>query len=110
LQDRRRELHARIVDAIETLFADRLGEQIERLAHHAVRGDLREKALQYLRQAGRKAADRSALRDARGWFEQALRILQALPETPFSLEQGLEIRLELRPILTVLGEVRRVLD
>ena len=52
LQERRRELHARIVDAIETLYADRLGEQVERLAHHAVRGELREKAVHYLRQAG----------------------------------------------------------
>ena len=38
LQDRRRDLHARIVAAIETLHRDRLGEQIERLAHHAPRG------------------------------------------------------------------------
>src|SRR5215467_3680888 len=42
LHDRRRELHARIVDAIETLHGDRLGGQIEQLAHHAVRGELRE--------------------------------------------------------------------
>jgi predicted ATPase len=61
LQERRRELHARIVDAIETLHRERLGEQIERLAHHAVRGELREKAVHYLRQAGLKAAARSAL-------------------------------------------------
>jgi predicted ATPase len=33
LQERRRDLHARIVDAIETLHRERLGEQIERLAH-----------------------------------------------------------------------------
>ena len=52
LQERRRELHARIVDAIETLHRDRLGEQIERLAHHALRGELREKAVR-LSPAGR---------------------------------------------------------
>src|SRR5439155_14553517 len=34
LQERRRDLHARIVEAIETLYADRLDGQIERLAHH----------------------------------------------------------------------------
>jgi predicted ATPase len=62
LQERRRDLHARIVDAIETLHGDRLGEQIERLAHHALRGELREKAVHYLRQAGNKAAARSAPR------------------------------------------------
>src|SRR5262245_19326859 len=106
LQDRRRELHGRIVVAIETLYHDRLDEQIERLAHHAVRGDLREKVLHYLRQAGLKAAGRSALKEARTWFEQALGVLQQLPESQPLLEQGLEIHLELRPVLVQLGEVR----
>ncbi len=110
LQERRRDLHARIVDAIETLHRDRLGEQIERLAHHALRGEVREKAVHYLRQAGLKAAARSALPEARGWFEQALGVLEALPESPSTLEQGFEIRLELRPVLSQLGEVRRVLE
>ena len=110
LQERRRELHARIVDAIETLHRDRLGEQIERLAHHALRGELREKAVHYLRQAGLKAAARSALPDARAWFEQALGVLEALPESPSTLEQAFEIRLELRPVLAQLGEIRRALE
>jgi tetratricopeptide (TPR) repeat protein len=109
LKERRRELHARIVDGIETLHRDRLGGEIERLAHHAVRGELREKAVDYLRQAGVKAAGRSALGDARVWFEQALGALQALPESHSTLEQGFEIRLELRPVLNQLGEVRRTL-
>jgi len=106
LHDRRRELHARIVEAIETLQPDRLGEDIERLAHHAVRGELREKAVHYLRQAGEKAAARSALPDALGRFEQALSVLEALPERPSTLEQAFEIRLELRAVLFQLGEVR----
>jgi class 3 adenylate cyclase len=77
LQERRRELHARIAEAIEALHQDRLGGEIERLAHHALRGDLREKAVDYLRQAGLKTAARSALQDARVWFEQALGVLEA---------------------------------
>ena len=89
---------------------DRLGEQIEQLAHHALRGELREKAVLYLRQAGTKAAARSALQDARAWFEQALGVLETLPESPSTLEQAFEIRLELRPVLIQLGEVRRVLE
>src|SRR5262245_43548197 len=40
LQERRRELHARIVGAIETLYPDRLGGETERLAHHALRGEI----------------------------------------------------------------------
>jgi class 3 adenylate cyclase len=38
LQERRRVLHARIVEALEALYPDRLTERVERLAHHAVRG------------------------------------------------------------------------
>jgi class 3 adenylate cyclase/tetratricopeptide (TPR) repeat protein len=110
LQERRRELHARVVAAIETLHRDRLGEQIERLAHHALRGEVREKAVHYLRQAGGKATARSALSDARAWFEQALGVLEALPESPATLEQAFDIRLELRSVLHLLGEPRRVLE
>ena len=110
LLERRRELHARIVEAIESLHSDRLSEHVERLAHHAARGELREKAVLYLRQAGRKAAARSALGDARGWFEQALGVLETLPESPSMLEQAFEIRLELRPVLSALGEIRRALE
>ena len=109
LQERRRDLHARLVDAIETLHRDRLGEQIERLAHHALRGEVWDKAVPYLRQAGLKAAARSALPEARSWFEQALEVLESLPETRSTLEHGFEIRLELRPMLGQLGEYPRVL-
>ena len=110
LQERRRELHARVVDAIERVHSDRLGEQIERLAHHAFRGEMREKAVHYLRQAGAKAAARSALQDALVWLEQALGVLETLPESQSTLERAFDIRLELRPVLNQLGEVRRALE
>ena len=110
LHERRREIHARVVNAIEKLYADRLGEQVERLAHHAVRGELKEKAVHYLRQAGAKAAARSALSDARASFEQALDVLKSLPESQAAMEQAFEIRLELRPVLRQLGEVRQMLE
>jgi tetratricopeptide (TPR) repeat protein len=105
-QERRRELHMRIVDVIETLHKERLGEHVERLAHHALRGEVWEKAVHYLSQAGSKAAGRSALQDARFWFEQALGVLGTLPETQSTLEQAFEIRVELRRALNLLGEVR----
>jgi class 3 adenylate cyclase/tetratricopeptide (TPR) repeat protein len=110
LHDRRRKLHARIVDAIETLYRDRLGEQIERLAHHALRGELGEKAVHYLRQAGLRAAARSAPQDALARFDQALGVLEALPESPRTLEAAFDIRLDLRPVLNNLGEARRALE
>jgi class 3 adenylate cyclase/tetratricopeptide (TPR) repeat protein len=55
LQDRRRALHARIVEAIERVYGDRLAEHIDRLAHHAFRGEVWHKALHYLQQIGSPA-------------------------------------------------------
>jgi predicted ATPase len=40
LLERRRGLHARIVEALEVLAGDRAAEQVERLAHHALRGEV----------------------------------------------------------------------
>ena len=81
LQERRRVLHARIVEALERLAPDQLAEQVERLAHHALRGEVWEKALAYCRQAGEKAMERSAHREAVGCFEQALSALTHLPQS-----------------------------
>ena len=106
LLGRRCKLHAQIVGAIEKLHSERVDEHIVRLAHHAVRGQLQEKAVHYLRLAGLRAATRSALQDARVWFEQALGILKALPESQSVLDQAVEIRLQLWPVLIQLGEVR----
>ena len=80
LQERRRLLHARIVEALEALAGERVAEQVERLAHHALRGEVWDKALMYCRQAGEKAMTRSANQEAVTCFEQALDTLQHLPE------------------------------
>jgi tetratricopeptide (TPR) repeat protein len=110
LRERRRELHARIVDVLETLHGDRLSGEIERLAHHALRGELGERAVHYLRQAGAKTAARSALPEAQIWFEQALGVLEALPGSRSRLEQAFETRVELRPVLTLRGEFQMALE
>jgi class 3 adenylate cyclase/tetratricopeptide (TPR) repeat protein len=103
LQERRKVLHARIVGAIERVYPDRLTEHVERLAHHAVRGEVWEKAVLYLRQAG-KALARSANREAVSCFEQALTVLQHLPETRERLEQAIDLRFDLATSLFTLGE------
>jgi predicted ATPase len=48
LHERKRVLHARITEAIEQLWIGRVADQAERLAHHALRGELWEKAVAYL--------------------------------------------------------------
>ncbi len=99
LQERRRATHARIVAAIEELYSDRLSEQVERLAHHARLSELWEKAVEYLHQAGKKAAARSATRESVAYFQQALDVLRQLPETRKTLEQAIAIRIDLGPAL-----------
>jgi class 3 adenylate cyclase/tetratricopeptide (TPR) repeat protein len=109
LQERRRVLHARIVEALEHFAPDRLAEQVERLAHHALRGEVWDKALSYSRQAGEKAMARSADREAVGYFEQALSALSHLPEQRDTLEQAIDLRLALRTALLPSGDLGRVL-
>jgi tetratricopeptide (TPR) repeat protein len=108
LQERRRELHARIVAALEALYADRLAEQVDRLAHHALRGEVWDKAVAYCRQAGARAMTQSAYHEATTSFEQALEALQRLPEGHDTQAQAIDLRLDLRNALWPLGEFGRI--
>src|SRR5262249_28317391 len=120
LQERRRSLHARIVEALEALTGDRLSEaatgakglpagrqapdQVERLADHALRGEVWDKALAYCRQAGEKALARSAYHAAVGYFEQALQALAHLPEDSDTRVRAIDLRLAVCRPLHALAE------
>jgi tetratricopeptide (TPR) repeat protein len=110
LQERRRVLNARIVEALEALYPDRLAEQVERLAHYAMRGEAWDKAVAYYRQAGARVAARSAYREAVAYFEQALAALEHLPERRDTLEQPIDLRFDLRNALMPLDEHTRIFD
>jgi class 3 adenylate cyclase/tetratricopeptide (TPR) repeat protein len=104
LQERRRILHARIVEALEAFGADQ-SEQVERLAYHAFRGEMWDKALMYYRQAGTTAMDHSAYRAAVVFFEHALEALSHLPASRETHEHAIDIRCDLRTVLNPLGEI-----
>jgi class 3 adenylate cyclase/DNA-binding winged helix-turn-helix (wHTH) protein/tetratricopeptide (TPR) repeat protein len=109
LQERRRALHARIVEALDALAGERVAEQVERLAHHALRGEVWDKAVAYCRQAGEKAMARSAYREAVEYFEEALSALTHLPETRATREQAIDLRFALYAVLMPLGNSGRIL-
>ena len=109
LLERRRVLHAYIVEVLEALTGDRATEQVEWLAHHALRGEVWDKALAYCRQAGDKAQARSAYREAVGYYEQALSVLPRLPEQRATREQAIDLRLALRTALLPSGDWDRSL-
>ena len=66
LRERRRALHVQVLDVLERLYAHRLAEKVELLAHHAVRGEAWDRAARYLYQAGEKA-----MAQARAWAPQS---------------------------------------
>src|SRR5262245_16606671 len=122
LLERQQLLHGQIVEALETLTTEvdaetativkrrwRESDQIERLAHHAVRGHVWAKALPYCQQAGEKAMARSAHREACSYFEQALLALGHLPESRATREQAIDLRLALRSALHPSGELEHAL-
>jgi class 3 adenylate cyclase/tetratricopeptide (TPR) repeat protein len=108
LHERRRALHALSMAALERLAADRLPEEVERLAYHARRGEVWDKALHYSRQAGEKARTRLANQEAVTCFEQALDAVSHLPEGPDTMGQGIDVRLALRDVLLHLGDYARI--
>jgi len=110
LQERRRALDARLVTALEELAGERTAEHVERLAHHAYRGGVWDKAVTYCREAGARAFARSAHRADVRYFEQALEALGHLPTTPEALGQAIDARLELRAALSPIGEYKRMLE
>ena len=109
LQERRRALHARIAEAIESEAGDRQTEYVERLAHHAVRGEQWTAAVLYLAKAGAKAFARSANREAVAALEAGLDALTRLPDTPEARARGVDLRLALKDPLTVLGQLDQAL-
>jgi predicted ATPase/class 3 adenylate cyclase len=110
LLERRRATHAQVMAAIERLSAERQDEKVDQLAYHALRGEVWDKALAYVRQAGQKAVGRSALPQAAEYFEQALAALAHLPDSRPAREQAVDLRLELRSALYPQGEFGRIVE
>jgi class 3 adenylate cyclase/tetratricopeptide (TPR) repeat protein len=72
LIQRRRELHTLVGRAIEELYADRLAENYEVLAHHFSKAEDWPRALDYLLKAAEKATEAFGLRQALAHYGEAL--------------------------------------
>jgi class 3 adenylate cyclase/tetratricopeptide (TPR) repeat protein len=108
LHDRRRLLHARVVGALEQLDGRGARADVEALAHHAFRGELWPRAVQYLREAAARALARVPGREAVMLLEQALAAVAQLPDTPQTRALGVDVRCELRNALVPLGDHARL--
>ncbi|HSB42508.1 MAG TPA: adenylate/guanylate cyclase domain-containing protein [Methylomirabilota bacterium] len=74
LVQRRRELHGLIGRAIEELYADRIPEHFEMLAHHFSRAEDWDRAFDYLLKAAEKATRAYGLRQALDLYAEALAV------------------------------------
>ena len=72
LLQKRRELHAQVAHAIETLFSNRLEEFYSMLAHHYAQAEVWEKAQKYLLEAGDQAERVAADAEALAHYQQAI--------------------------------------
>jgi len=97
LLERRRALHERTAQAIETLFQDRLEERYHELAHHYSRSGNTAKAVEYLQRAGQQALQRSAYAEAIHHLTAALDLLKTLPAHTERLQQELVVQTTLGP-------------
>lgn len=104
LHDRRTTLHRRIVGVLEGMGEDSSYDHFEKLADHAFHGELWDKAVVYLKEAGARAVFRSSFRNAAMRFERALAALEHLPKTRDNLALAVDLRIEIRNALFILGD------
>lgn len=100
LKSERRALHQRVGEAIESLLAHRLGEQVETLAYHFHRaGDL-DKAARYAIDAGKRAFERHAIDDAEAHFQSGYELLDGVERTAGQDRLLVELLVEWTDVLT----------
>ncbi|MCY1253829.1 TOMM system kinase/cyclase fusion protein [compost metagenome] len=97
LSERRRALHERTAQAIETLFSAQLEEHCSELAYHFSRSGNTLKAVEHLHRAGRQAVQRSADAEAVTHLTMALTLLATLPDAPERAREELAVQLTLGP-------------
>jgi predicted ATPase len=101
LIERRKVLHERIGDAIESLYASSLDDHLAELAYHYSHSDNVTKAIEYLERAGQQAMRRSAYADAIGSLNAATDLLQRLSESTERIQRELLLQLAVAPALMV---------
>jgi class 3 adenylate cyclase/tetratricopeptide (TPR) repeat protein len=102
LHERRLELHRAILAALDGTA------EVDVLARHALAGEVWDRALVHLWEAGRRSAAQFASAEAIACFEQALGVLDRLPKSREAMGMAFDILCDLRTVLEPLGEYDRL--
>jgi tetratricopeptide (TPR) repeat protein len=103
LMKRRKEIHARVGQAIEKIYGGRLEEFYEILAYHYSLSENSQKAYQYLKLSGDKAAKNYANNEAVRFYKEAIRALDTQPESLENKKEKLKVYLMMRAPLLFLS-------
>jgi predicted ATPase len=104
LIERRKQIHERAGQALESIFPDQLDDHLSELAHHYRHSDNLDKAIEYLSRAGQQALQRSAHADAISSLTSALDLLLKLPQSTERVQRELRLQLALgQALMSVKG-------
>jgi len=103
---RRKELHGKIGEIIEDLYGEKLEENYELLAYHYVRSTKDEKAFDYLTLAGDKSSKIYSTEDAIGYYEEALKRLDKMPDTRANKEKRVDIFIKQARVMRLIGRLK----
>jgi tetratricopeptide (TPR) repeat protein len=106
---RRRALHGAIARALEAMYADRLADVYDRLAHHYGRTDEADRAIHYLTQLADKAVAANAHTEAVRILEEARAHVDRLPAAEQD-RRRLELALRQAYSLIPLGAFQEIVD
>jgi len=92
LRGPRRQLHARIAEALEAQSPEMMDSQPELFAQHYAEAGLAQKSVACWGKAGQRSAARSAMAEAAAQLQKGLDQLALLPDAPERQRQELELR------------------
>jgi class 3 adenylate cyclase/tetratricopeptide (TPR) repeat protein len=110
LRPKREEYHERIGKALEALYPDRLEEYYEALAYHYGRSGNKDKAVEYLDLANQKAAKANAMEEAKRYFDEAMTLLDTLPETEHNHHRRIALVVNQRTVMVLLNKYPEYYD
>jgi predicted ATPase/class 3 adenylate cyclase/ribosomal protein L40E len=110
LRKRRREIHEKIGSAIESIYPNSLEEYYELLAYHYAHSENAKKAVEYLDLANQKAAKFNAMQEAKAYFDEAMKLLDTLPDNQMSQERRISLLVNQHMVFLLLFKFKEYHD
>jgi predicted ATPase len=110
LLKRRKEIHEEIGKGTEALYGDRLEEHYELLAYHYARSANTDKAVEYLDLANQKAIRLNAIEEAKAYFDDAMELLDTLPETEENRQRRISLLVNQELVVELLFKFQEYYD